>query len=77
MKSQGSAGQRFIIDIKLQTRPTTGNDPTYDVIWNSWSNRFSINMREEIEAPSTGIFHRQGNFPALVRKPSDLVIESI
>ena len=34
-------------------------------------------MRQEIEAPSTGIFHRQGNFPALVRKPSDLVIESI
>jgi len=39
--------------------------------------RFSVNMRQEIEAHSTGIFHRQGNFPALVRKPSDLVIESI
>ena len=39
-KAQDSAGQRFIIDIKLQTRPTTGNDPTYDVIWNSWSNPF-------------------------------------
>jgi hypothetical protein len=39
-KAQDSAGWRFIIDIKLQTRPTTGNDPTYDVIWNSWSNPF-------------------------------------
>jgi hypothetical protein len=34
-------------------------------------------MRQEIEAPSIGIFHRLGNFPALVRKPSDLIIESI